>query len=117
MEDAKTWAERVEEWRASGLSAEEYCRGRGLSAGTLYRWSSRVRRGGEVARAPGEAVSMARVVRTPTRQQVASGHSDGGPAAVVVEVEGARVVVPPGVDAGTVEVVLRALRAAGGGAR
>lgn len=115
MEDAKTWAERVEEWRASGLSAEEYCRGRGLSAGTLYRWSSRVRRGGEAARAPGEAVSLARVVRTPARQQVA--RAGGSAAAVVVEVEGARVVVPPGVDGGTVEVVLRALRGAGGGAR
>lgn len=117
MENAKTWAERVEEWRASGLSAEEYCRGRGLSAGTLYRWSSRLRRSGEAARGPGEAVRLARVVRTPARQQVARAHSGGSPAAVVVEVEGARVVVAPGVEAGTVEVVLKALRAAGGGAR
>jgi transposase len=37
MADAKTWEERVADWRGSGQSAEEYCKGKGFSPGTLYR--------------------------------------------------------------------------------
>lgn len=117
MADMKTWEERLKDWRASGLSAEEYCRGKGFSAGTLYRWSSRVRPlGGAAEATPGEAsVGLVRVVRARAHAEVASPTNGGGTVAVLVEVEGARVVVPSGADAATVAVVLSALRAAGPG--
>jgi transposase len=117
MTDMKTWEERLKEWRGSGLSAEEYCRGKGFSAGTLYRWSSRVRplRGAEEAATREASVGLVRVVRAPARAEVESAPRGGDTGAVLVEVEGARVVVPPGADEATVAVVLRALRAAGTG--
>lgn len=117
MADAKMWEERLKDWRASGLSAEEYCRGKGFSAGTLYRWSSRVRAPGGAAEAAAReaSVGLVRVVRAPTHAEVASAPSGGGTVAVLVEVEGARVVVPSGADTATVAVVLSALRAAGPG--
>lgn len=32
----------VRAWRNSGVSAQAFCRGRGISAGSLYRWSRAV---------------------------------------------------------------------------
>lgn len=42
---ASEWREEVAAWRASGLSAREYANGRGLHAGTLMGWASRLGRG------------------------------------------------------------------------
>lgn len=115
MADAQTWQERVADWRASGLSAEEYCKGKDFSPGTLYRWSSRVRptpAGGAAERVPEGGVGLVRVVRAPARAQGVS-PSVAVVGAVLVEVEGVRVVVPPGVDVVTVRVVLEALEAVG----
>jgi hypothetical protein len=42
MAHAELWKKRVEDWRASGLSAAEYCKGQEFTTGTLYRWSSRL---------------------------------------------------------------------------
>ena len=42
MADTTTWRKRVATWRASGLSASEFCKGREFPAGTLYWWSSRL---------------------------------------------------------------------------
>ncbi|MCI0673787.1 MAG: hypothetical protein L0Y64_25335 [Myxococcaceae bacterium] len=114
MADARTWEERVADWRASGQAAEEYCEGKGFSPGTLYRWSSRVRPppGGAAERPaapPRECVDLVRVVRAPVRAAAAPVPAAVA-GAVLVEVEGVRVVVPPGADAGTVRVVLEALR-------
>jgi transposase len=118
MADAKTWEERVADWRGSGQSAEEYCKGKGFSSGTLYRWSSRVRPPGSAAeRAQEGSVGLVRVVRAPARSQVVSAPTSASAGAVLLEVEGVRVVVPPGADAATVRVVLEALRAAGGAGR
>lgn len=117
MADARTWEERVADWRASGQAAEEYCEGKGFSPGTLYRWSSRVRPplGGAAERAPApprEGVDLVRVVRAPPRAEAALAPAAVA-GAVLLEVEGVRVVVPPGTDAMTVRVVLEALRTAG----
>jgi hypothetical protein len=61
MADPEQWKKRVEAWRSSGLSAAEYCKGQEFTAGTLYRWSSRLAQagGGETV----YALPLARVVR------------------------------------------------------
>ena len=60
MTDAKTWAKRVTDWRASGLTASEYCSGRGFSRTALYWWSSKLREDGPDTSEPRETVPMAR---------------------------------------------------------
>lgn len=115
MADAQTWNERVAEWRASGQAAEEYCKGKDFSPGTLYRWSSRLRPAADKSKEhapvrPHERMELVRVVRAPPRAEAAA---TAGMGAVLVEVEGVRVVVPPGADAGAVRVVLEALRTVG----
>jgi hypothetical protein len=57
------WAERVRDWRASGVSAPEYAHGRGYEGSTLRWWASRLERG--VVGKPDAArpsVQMVRVV-------------------------------------------------------
>jgi transposase len=113
MADIEVWKKRVEEWRASGQSAWEYCKGQGFTAGTLYRWSSRLAEG---ARGEAEgAIRLVRLVRSskPQAPEPMARAAPGG--AVVIEVQGARVVVPPGAQVATVEVVLEALGASAGG--
>lgn len=100
MANAKVWAERVSEWRASGKSAEVFAAGRGFAAATLRWWSSRLARDvGE--RTTTSEVRLARVVRSPSAASSAPG--------VIIEMHGARVLVPIGVDADTLRTVLAAL--------
>jgi len=108
MADAELWKKRVADWRASGLSAAEYCKGQEFTTGPLYRWSSRL---AEAARAEASpAVPLVRLVRG-TKPPAA----EAAPRAtqVIIEVQGARVLVPPGADVATVGVVLEALGVAG----
>ncbi|WP_420821889.1 IS66 family insertion sequence element accessory protein TnpA [Pyxidicoccus caerfyrddinensis] len=42
MANAELWKKRVENWRTSGLSADEYCEGQEFTTGPLYRSSSRL---------------------------------------------------------------------------
>lgn len=97
MARAQIWAERVTEWRESGLSASEFAKGRDFRAGTLRWWSSRLRREARKS----EGVQLARVVRAPSIST--------SPRGIVVEMSGARVLVPVGVDAATLKTVFAAL--------
>jgi len=103
MASAQVWAKRVAAWRASGASADAYAAGRGFAGATLRWWSSRLGREGTRAvhdERPTTEVRMARVVRA-AAPPTAMG--------IVVELRGARVLVPVGADRATLEVVLAAL--------
>jgi len=98
MANAGEWAERVAQWRRSGLSAQEFAASRGFTTGTLRWWSSRLWREAQKA----EGVRLARVVRVASPLVPHDG--------VVVELHGARVLVPTGVDLATLKTVFAALR-------
>ena len=109
MANAELWKKRVADWRASGLSAAEYCKGQEFTTGPLYRCSSRL-----AEAAHGEAsppVPLVRLVRG--TQPSAPVEAAPRAAQVIIEVQGARVLVPPGADVATVGVVLEALGVAG----
>src|SRR5208337_5139988 len=108
-EKAMTWAKRVAEWKASGLTSEQYCAGRDFTAGGLRHWSHRLGKtvGREVAT---PAVRLARVVRRQrTATPVERVAEPTGDVRLVVEVGEARVVVPRGFDAVTLGAVLEVL--------
>src|SRR4051812_41587506 len=89
----------VAEWRASGLTAEEFVSARGLSRVRLWGWSSRVLKAERKA-SGGDVVPLAQVMRRPPAENVR--------ATVTVEVGDVRVVVQPGVDRATLAMVLDA---------
>jgi len=94
MANRADWAERVRAWRASGLSAAEFSRGKGYAPKSLSWWSNHLK-SLERKEQGGAAVSMARVVR------------DDGRRELVVEVGALRVLVQPGFDAELLREVLR----------
>lgn len=89
-------------WRASGLKSDEFCKGRGYSPKSLLWWSSRLRHKRVGKASKSGSVQLARVIRTPTAPTAG--------AAVLIEIEGARVAVGTGASAETLRVVFEALR-------
>ena len=116
MADEKSWAKRVTEWQASGLTAAEYCAGREFTVTALYWWSSRLRKAGLEKGSPRRSIRMARVVRR-TSREAAPTESGLELAVVLIERGDARVFVPPGVDRATLAIVLEALAGHQGSSR
>jgi len=108
MANAELWKKRVADWRASGLSAAEYCKGQEFTTGPLYRWSSRLEEAARGEASP--AVPLVRLVRG--TKPPAPAEAAPRVAEVIIEVQGARVLVPPGATMATVGLVLEALRVA-----
>jgi transposase len=95
MSTGSKWAARVAGWRASGLSAAEFCAGKDFTAGGLRHWSSRL--GREIA---GGEVRLAKVVAGPAAETETP---------IVLEVAGTRIAVRRGFDRQTLRDVLAAL--------
>lgn len=100
------WAARVSGWRGSGQTAAAFSAGRGFSAGALRHWACVLKQRGVGGTTASPAVPMlvrlARVDRAPPAP---------APPPLTVEVGSARVSVPSGFDAATVQAVLGALGA------
>lgn len=106
MTNTDEWKKHVAEWRASGLSAEEFSKEHGLSKTRLWAWSSRLRKAERIAAG---GVPLARVIR-----QTSPERNEGS---VTVELHGARVVVRAGVDRATLATVLEGVASLGRPAR
>jgi hypothetical protein len=110
MADHETWAKRVAEWKASGLTSTAFCEGKDFTPGGLRHMAHRLGGERQQRRAP---VRIARVVRLP--RAGASSPIEPAPApdapAIVVELGGARVTVRVGVDRTTLATVVDVLAA------
>jgi hypothetical protein len=103
MTNEETWAERVAEWKASGLSSPEFCKDKAFTPGGLRHAAFQLGRGTSKKRG---SVRLARLVRVPPREPPTAG------AGVVIEIGGARIAVPAGVDRPTLAAVVEVLAAA-----
>jgi hypothetical protein len=113
MAKASEWAARVAEWRASGVTAKDFCAGRGYAPSSLLGWSSRLgreKKRSEQTRAKRSTVRFARVVRSGPHR------SAEVPAALLVEVGGARIHVNGRADSEALRAVFDALRLSARGA-
>lgn len=111
MADRKTWAKRVSEWRASGLTSEQFCEDREYTAGGLRNAAHLVEGGRRRRKAP--AVRLARVLRAPAASAPPPPASEEP---LIVELGGARVEVRSRFDRTTLAAVLDVLASRGGGA-
>jgi len=98
MADAKTWAKRVAEWRASGESAGTFAAGRGFAPSTLRWWAWKRGR---------SASGLVRVVTAAPGVVAPSGET-----AIEIEIAGARVLVTAGFDRAALADVVAVLRGA-----
>jgi transposase len=104
MADHETWAKRVAEWKASGLSSPAFCEGKGFTPGGLRHMAHRL---GVGRRRHPRLLRIAKVVRAETAPPSSAAWS-----AVVIELGTARVVVRPGVDRATLTAVVEVLASA-----
>ena len=113
MEKRDVWSARVREWRTSGKSLSEFCRGREFSAQGLGYWVKRVE--ASEPSAPGtKSVRLARVVRTrdgaPVEQtSPVTGLRSAATQCLVIEAGALRLHVPESVECTRLEAVLIAV--------
>jgi hypothetical protein len=103
-ETESIWAERVAAWRASGLAAPAFCKGKDFTPSGLRYWGSRLRKAEQEP--PKPEVRLARVVRAapaPAQEETP----------ILIELGNARLGIRRGFDAETLRAVLDLL----GGAR
>lgn len=111
------WADRVREWRESGLTAEAFAEGKDYAASGLRWAASRLRE--EAKQAPGrrhrtgERTAAAKASGAPRFLPVRVRRSPAVESDVVVEVGGARIRVSRGADLAFVGDVVRALQGGG----
>jgi hypothetical protein len=94
------------------MTAPEFCEGHDFAVGTLRWWASRLERGALERRTV--AFPLARVKRWAAPAPAPTQEPDVG-SALVVELGGARVTVPPGFDRATFAAVIDLLGARGAG--
>lgn len=133
-ETEERWAERVAAWRASGLSSEEFSRGREFTAGGLRHWAYRLGQSGrggagaggsKKARSGTSAPRLARVTLRRAAASVPASTADGmGSLAeprtatgVTLDVGRVRITLAPGFDRETLVAVIAALGAGTEGTR
>src|SRR5690242_20293529 len=98
MADEATWAKRVAEWKASGLTSPAFCAGKDFTPGGLRHMAHRL----GVGRRP-RPVRIAKV-RLESSRRAEQPSAAASP--LVVELGAARVVVRAGVDRGTLAMVV-----------
>ena len=94
---AEQWRERISEQEGSGLSVKEFCRERGVSSWSFYKWRKQLREGGPVR--------FALVERRTEREQGATTAD-----MELVFATGERLRIRRGVDGATLRMVVEALR-------
>lgn len=109
MADRETWARRVKEWKASGLSSPAYCAGKDFTAGGLRHWAHRLKHGDPPRR---RRVRVARVVRTANSVGEAGPAGGDHRAEAIVEIGPARIAVRRGFDREMLAAVVEVLAAA-----
>ena len=93
------WAERVGAWRAAGVSAEAFAKGKGFSGSSLRIWGDRL--------LPRTGVTGPRIVALVPRSSRAAAAGE-----LTIEVGTARVRVAPGFDHALLTEVIGVLGAA-----
>lgn len=100
----KWWRAEIQRWEESGKDAEAFADGKGYSPKTLKWWRAELKR----ERNDGAAPAVRAVALVPAR--VVPAGRDGAP--IWIEVNGARVEVRRGFDAGLLREVVGLLREA-----
>jgi transposase len=108
------WAERVREWRASGVTAEAFAEGKEYQASSL-RWADSQLKGPQTSkpagqRRTGDTSTAGKGTRAPRFLPVRLATPRMAAPDVVVEVGGARIRVGRGADLALVGDVVRALQ-------
>lgn len=105
------WAERIADWKASGLTSVAYCEGKPFTAGGLRHWAYLLR---QVTPRKPVALAEVRIAKVvPRTAPAGEAMPSRSHEALVVEVGGARIAVRPGFDRATLAAVVEVLSSRG----
>jgi len=107
MADVEAWSKRVAEWRASGLTAKEFCAKHDLRLSGLRYWTYRQRAAEKASEA--SAVRLVPVTVKPPDVPPSTAQVELPKPALTVELGAARITVPAGGDRATLKMVLDVL--------
>ncbi len=107
MADAEAWSKRVVDWRASGLTAKEFCAKHDLQLSSLRYWTYRQRAAEKASEE--SAVKLVPVVVKPEETPQPTPAAERREPALTVEIGAARIVVPTGMEPATLKMVLELL--------
>lgn len=102
----RLWTTRVAAWRASGLTAVDYCVGREFTVGGLRHWAHVLKKRG--VRTDGGSSAPQSTLRLVKLETVAAAASPST-SALTIELGVARLTVPAGFDSATLRAVIEAL--------
>ena len=103
----RLWTTRVAAWRASGLTAVDYCVGREFTVGGLRHWAHVLKKRG--VRTNGGSSAPQSTLRLVKLETDAAARSPSTTSALIVELGVARLTVPAGFDSATLHAVIEAL--------
>ena len=111
---AALWQERITEWKASGLTADQFCQDKEFTTSALRQWVYRFKREAQAApKTPEPTVRVARVVRATTTRVGSTRKGVPASEPLVIEIGGARICVRPGFDRATLATVIALLTSCG----
>ena len=107
MADGEAWSKRVADWRASGLTAKEFCAKHDLQLSGLRYWTYRLRAAEKASET--SAVKLVPVTVKPEEVSPSMPAAERREPVITVEIGAARIVVPTSVDRATLKLVLELL--------
>jgi transcriptional regulator with XRE-family HTH domain len=113
MAKAADWAERVAQWRASGLSAPKFAEQHGIAANQLRQWAYELKKRGIKVAKKAEAPIQVRLLRLIPRQEARPAPSSQIlSSGVRLSIDGAALELAIGFDESTLRRVLTVVKAA-----
>jgi transposase len=109
MANAEAWSKRVADWRASGLTAKEFCAKHGLALSGLRYWTYRLRAAEKASEANSVKLVPITVVSPDAEPASSTTRAEHLKPALTLELGAARISIPAGFDRGTLRAVLDVL--------
>ena len=103
--ELQEWAAQIQECRSSGLSVSEWCRQRGVTTATYYRWERELLALAETE--PCSSVSAVRFAELPTPKQ---GSRNVAERCATLHIGKASLDIYPGCDAELLKMLVELLR-------
>jgi hypothetical protein len=113
MAKAADWAERVAQWRVSGLSAPKFAEQHGIAANQLRQWAYELKKRGMKVPGSTEAPKQVRLLRVVPRQESGPAPaSQTNSSGIRLSIDGAALDLAIGFDESTLRRVLAVVKTA-----
>jgi len=112
MAKAADWAERVAQWRVSGLSAPKFAEQHGIAANQLRQWAYELKKRGMKVSESADVPTQVRLLRVIPRQESHPAPTSQTNSGIRLSIDGAALELAIGFDEPTLRRVLAVVKTA-----